>query len=308
MEEMKKQKVSEFEHVEVKDLENLDYSNQVRELEKMFELIDVAKQSNESFLVQVNNIQETIHNINETLIENKREILKNLGKIKINGNEVADLILSKVQEKKKQSSKEFDAKMEEYKKMKYENEKTPQELKIEYEQELICSFEQAVGNEGISKLKEWTNKENYNILYDSETDDSDSLVESMKNHKNVAVFFFTNKGDVLGGFCPDSLQEDFGKISAKSPNHYVFSMKRSESDNKPTRWFPNQRHRGFRFMFTAENGTINFKFFSCKVGDVLSHFFNINFSREKYYKLTEKMLFGSHHYTLCERFVAISLV
>ncbi|KAL7718482.1 TLDc domain-containing protein [Entamoeba marina] len=85
--------------------------------------------------------------------------------------------------------------------------------------------------QSINKMKEWSGKQHYNIIFDSKIDGNGSnnvLRDKVINKKNLYFIHFDNRQNIYGGYV-NELIDVYNKL-INDPNAFVFSLKRNNQN------------------------------------------------------------------------------
>ncbi|KAL7714425.1 TLDc domain-containing protein [Entamoeba marina] len=229
----------------------------VQQLEELNKFINKEKENNDEIKVTLNSIvykmidKETIifnkqqQNIKNQQNEKQIEFNKQNEKLEKEKQE----LLMKFNMEKEELQKENDKRKQKY------NEKLKElnNLKYQYDTDdykvisTISNDENVNFVQSINKMKEWSGKQHYNIIFDSKIHGNGSnnvLGDKVMNKKNLYFIHFDNRQNIYGGYVNELIDGYFKFIN--DPNAFVFSLKRNNQNTlKKYSIKQNQHHHAF---------------------------------------------------------------
>ncbi|KAL7718480.1 TLDc domain-containing protein [Entamoeba marina] len=213
----------------------------VQQLEELNKFIEKEKENNDEIKVTLNSIVYKMID-KETSIFNKQEQntknQQNEKQIEFNKQterlekEKQDLLMKLNMEKdelEKESVKrkqKYNQKLIELNNLKYQYDTNDYKVFS-----TILNDEDVIFVQSINKMKEWSGKQHYNIIFDSKIDGDGSnnvLSDKVINKKNLYFIHFDNRQNIYGGYVNeliDGYDEDIN-----DPNAFVFSLKRNNQN------------------------------------------------------------------------------
>ncbi|KAL7718470.1 TLDc domain-containing protein [Entamoeba marina] len=262
-----------------------------KQIEELNKFINKEKENNDEIKVTLNSLVDKMID-KETIIFNKQEQntknQQNEKQLEFNKQnerlekEKHDL-LNKFNIDKEQSEKESDKRKQKY------NQKIKELNNLKYRYDTgdykiistISNDENINFVPSINKMKEWSGKHHYSIIFDSKIDGNGSnnvLRDKVINKKNIYFIHFDNRQNICGGYVNeliDVYNEDINDLNA-----FVFSLKRNNQNTfKKYSIKQNQHHYAFclcpnqnvLYSFGSDNGISCEDITTFKVGDPQSY-------------------------------------
>ncbi|KAL7720455.1 TLDc domain-containing protein [Entamoeba marina] len=207
----------------------------VQQLEELNKFIEKEKENNDEIKVTLNSLVYKMIE-KKTIIFNKKE---EIGKVKKEEKQneynkenerlekEKEELLKKFNMEKEQLQKKSDKRKQEFK------EKLTELDNMKYSCDSNCyrKLSQISNDENINfassidKLKKWSGKQHYNIIFDSKMDDQQALEYKVFNKRNLYFISFDNENNVFGGYVNELINEKDDEIT--DPNAFVFSLIRN---------------------------------------------------------------------------------
>ncbi|KAL7714419.1 TLDc domain-containing protein [Entamoeba marina] len=265
--------------------------NIIKQFNEFIEMERKEKENNDEIKVTLNSLVYKIID-KETIIFNKQDQniknQQNEKQIEFNKQnerlekEKHDLLM-KFNMEKEELQKESNKRKQKY------NEKLKElnNLKYQYDTddykviEIISNDENVNFVQSINKMKEWSGKQHYNIIFDSKIDGDGSnnvLGDKVMNKKNLYFIHFDNRQNIYGGYVNELI--DGYRKDINDPNSFVFSLKRNNQNTlKKYLIKQDQHHHAFYlcsnykvlYSFGSTNGSTCDDITTLKVGDPQSY-------------------------------------
>ncbi|KAL7714424.1 TLDc domain-containing protein [Entamoeba marina] len=263
----------------------------VQQLKELNKFINKEKENNDEIKVTLNSIVDKMID-KETIIFNKQQqnIKNQQNEKQIEFNKQTERLekekhdlLMKLNMEKDELQKENDKRKQKY------NEKLKELNNLKYQYDTgdykvfstIANDENVNFAQSINKMKEWSGKQHYNIIFDSKIDGDGSnnvLRDKVMNKKNLYFIHFDNHQNIYGGYVNELIDKYNKRIN--DPNSFVFSLKRNNQNtfkkylikqNQHQNAFKLCANRDLLYYFGSTDGISCRDITTFKVGDPHSY-------------------------------------
>ncbi|KAL7718475.1 TLDc domain-containing protein [Entamoeba marina] len=240
----------------------------VQQLEELNKFIDKEKENNDEIKVTLNSLvykmidKETIifhkqeqntknqqdekqiefNKQNERLEKEKQDLFKKFNLEKEDLLNKFNMEKEELQNERNKRKQKYNEKIKELKNLKYQYDTGDYKIISTISNDENINFVPS-----INKMKEWSGKQHYNIIFDSKTDGDGSnnvLLNKVINKKNLYFIHFDNDQNIYGGYVNELI--DVYNEDINDPNAFVFSLKRNNQNTlKKYSIKQNEHHRAF---------------------------------------------------------------